>query len=91
MRLICTSRYRGEDGDGNIHDYKEGQEINVPDRVGAHLLRTCPAAFADPSVRVAKAKAEAPDEADVAAMSTETATGIVAPDRRARGGKVRGK
>ena len=95
MRLICVSRFRGEGPDGFLHDYKAGQEINVTDSRGEYLLRKSPAAFDDPAriaaEKVAKVKAEAPDEPDVSAMSTETATGIVAPDRRARGGGVRAR
>ena len=87
MSLIGVSRFRAEDGDGNLHDYKPGQEINVTPKVEAYLLRCSPASFKEAKVEV-KVKPPTPD---ISAMSTKTATGIVAPDRRARGGNKRAK
>ncbi len=96
MRLTCISRFRAEGPDGVLHEYNAGQDVNVPDSQAAYLLRISPASFENPAkvakARAKKVKAEAPDEADVVAdnaMSTTTQTGLTAPDRRARGGRVR--
>ncbi len=80
MRLICKSPYRTQ-----TVAYKVGEVIDVKDEEGALLLRDSPGSFETPQAQVAKA---APDVADT---STETATGIEAPDRRGRGGKKRGR
>jgi hypothetical protein len=90
VRLECVSRFSNHE-----HDFKAGQEINVSDEEGALLMRCSPGSFRLPEPPkpepVSEPEAEEPTEAEIAAMSTETETGIVAPDRRARGGKKRTK
>ncbi len=86
MKLTCVSPYRTQSV-----AYVVGELIDVSDEEGELLLRESFAAFEKQGARAEKVKAEAPDEADTSAMSTETATGLVVPDRRARGGKVRGR
>lgn len=55
--------------------FEPGQVVDVADGEGERLLRDSPGTFA---------------VSDAAgAMSTEDLTGIVAPDRRARGGRTR--
>ena len=90
MRLVCVSPFRAEGPDGVLHEYKPGQDVNVPDSQAAYLLRISPASFENPA-DIAAAKTQ-PIPADVVAddaMNTETATGVVATDRRARGGRKR--
>ena len=93
MRLICTGRYKS-----SLGSYVEGQDVDVNDEVAELLLRDSPGSFrreSDPAPEpVAEPEPEAveetaPEEPDFSAMSTETETGIVAPDRRARGGRRR--
>ncbi len=105
MRLTCISRWSGMGPDGVEHDFRVGQDINVTDYQAEYLQRISPSCFENPAViaaekvtkaeeakaRAAKVKAEAPDEPDTSAMSTKTATGLTVPDRRARGGRVRGR
>ncbi len=86
MRLVCTGRYRSALG-----DYSEGQDVDVTDDVAGLLLRDSPGSFKIPTP-------EKPDNSDSvysplteAAMSTETQTGLTAPDRRARGGRKRNR
>ena len=96
MRLVCKSPYRTQ-----AVAYKVGQVIDVKDEEGAFLLRDSPGSFrkGDPD-HTADVRKNAPDEPDAgdddaeaktAAISTETETGIKAPDRRGRGGKKRGR
>lgn len=87
MRLICISRFRGEADNGELFDFMPGQDINVTEDVAAHLLHRSASSFKIPEPDKPKPAPKEPDT--TGAMSTETATGIVAPDRRARGGKKR--
>ncbi len=89
MKLTCVSPYRTQSV-----AYVVGELIDVSDEEGELLLRESFAAFEKQKTRAEKVKVEAPDEVDVVAdnaMSTETATGLVVPDRRARGGRKRGR
>ena len=90
MKLVCVSRFRGEE-DGVLYDFTPGQDINVTEELAAHLLHRSPDSFKVPQPDKPKAepKPEPMPEPDTSAISTETETGIVAPDRRARGGKRR--
>ncbi len=54
-------------------NYKVGQEIDLDDTRAQFLLVNAPRHF----------------EIDLTAMSTKTATGLVVPDRMARGGRKR--
>ncbi len=81
MRLVCLSRYRSALG-----DYSEGQDVDVTDDVAGLLLRDSPGSFKIPTPDKPEPVAEPLTEA---AMSTETQTGLTAPDRRARGGRKR--
>ncbi len=81
MRLVCVSRYRSAYG-----EYEAGQDVDVTDDVAGLLLRDSPGSFKIPAPD--KPKAVEPPLAETA-MSTETATGLTAPDRRARGGRRR--
>ena len=81
MRLICTGRYRS-----SLGSYESGQDVDVTDEVAGLLLSDSPGSFKIPTPDKAKPVEEPLTEA---AMSTETATGIVAPDRKARGGRKR--
>ena len=71
--LHVLSRYRSALG-----DFEKGQELHLDEDSAALLLRDSPGSF--------EIKGNKPD---LSAISTETETGIVAPDRRARRGKVR--
>ena len=92
MRLICTGRYKS-----SLGSYVEGQDVDVNDEVAELLLRDSPGSFrreSDPVPEPVAVEEPTPEEApepepDLSAMSTETETGIVAPDRRARGGRGR--
>lgn len=90
MIIKCVGRYRTQS-----RAYEPGDELHVSDDEGEFLLRDAPTSFARvdevPASETAgeAATAAAAAEPDLTAMSTETATGIVAPDRRARGGKKR--
>ena len=85
MRLTCISSFRA----GPV-SYEVGQAIDVSDEEGAYLLRCSPSSFRTGGTdRTAEVRKQAPDEPDTSAMSTETQTGITAPDRRARGGAKR--
>jgi hypothetical protein len=79
MRLICVSRYRSGYG-----SYEPGQDVDVTEEVAGLLLRDSPGSFKIPTP-------DKPVEEPLteAAMSTETQTGLTAPDRRARGGRKR--
>lgn len=89
MRITCIGRYRSSAG-----SYDPGQAVDVSDEMAEFLLRDSPTSFQ----RIEDASSDAPAEAvvgdsaaepDLSAMSTETATGFTAPDRRARGGSKR--
>ncbi len=86
MKIICTSRFRGEADNGELFDFMPGQEVNVTEDVAAHLLHRCPGSFELP---VTVEPPEPEPKPDTSAMSTETATGLTTLDRRARGGKRR--
>lgn len=80
MQLKVNARYRTQDV-----SYEAGQIIDATEAEASHLMADSPDTFAPLGM-------PAPDVADVpdlSAMSTETATGLIAPDRRARGGKKR--
>ncbi len=81
MRLICTGRYRS-----GLGDYEEGQDVDVTDEVAGLLLSDSPGSFKIPTPDKPEPVEEPLTEA---AMSTETQTGLTAPDRRARGGRKR--
>lgn len=75
MPLIrCISHYRN-----GLDEWTAGKEENVGDEQAAFLLADSPGSFV-------LAADEAPSGSD---NVTTTATGITAPDRRARGGRVR--
>jgi len=89
MRLICVSRYRS-----SVGSYESGQDVDVTEEVAGLLLRDSPGSFAlpEPARENPEPEPEAemvPEPLTEAAMSTETETGLVAPDRRARGGRRR--
>jgi hypothetical protein len=90
MKLKCISRFRGE-AEGVLYDFEPGQDVNVTDEVAQHLLHRSPDSFKIPAPdKPTKQASDLPDiSADITAMSTETATGLVTPDRRARGGRKR--
>ena len=84
MRLICTGRYRS-----GLGDYEEGQDVDVTDDVAGLLLRDSPGSFKIPTPDKPESVEPVEEPLTEAAMSTETQTGLTAPDRRARGGKKR--
>ena len=77
MQLNVHARYRTQ-----AVSYAPGQVIDVTEAEAAHLMVDSPGTF---SVAGAPAR-EVPAEPDLGAMSTDTATGLTAPDRRQRGG-----
>ena len=79
MILICVSRYRS-----SLGSYEPGQEIHLTDEEGALLRRTSPGSFREIGL-----EPELPEEPDLSAVSAETETGLVVPDRRQRGGRKR--
>lgn len=89
MRIICISRFRCSNPDGGMFDFEPGQDVDVSEEMAGLLLRRSPGSFKVPTPE--KPEPEPEPEPDLSAMSTETATGLVAPDRRARGGKKRGR
>lgn len=79
MKLKCVSRYSS-----SVGTFEPGQVIDVNNADAAFLLRDSPQSFEE--------EGQAPEvmEAlDLSAMSTETATGLIVPDRRMRGGRKR--
>lgn len=90
MILKCVGRYRTQNA-----EYAPGDDLHVSDEMGEFLLRDAPTSF----VRVDEVPASAATgdaataavaaDPDLTAMSTETQTGLVVPDRRARGGRKR--
>lgn len=83
MKLRCVSPYTSALG-----TFVVGQVFDVADRIGGEICRSSPESFEEVRPEPPKPPEPTPQET---AMSTETATGIVAPDRRARGGKLRRK
>lgn len=81
MRLRCVSRYSS-----HLGTFEPGQVFDVSDAIGGQIQRSSPESFEEVIEREDPLE-EAAEQ--VAAMSTETETGIVAPDRRARGGRKR--
>ena len=91
--LRVLGRYRSSFG-----SYEVGQVLTLSDEDAAWLLRDSPgsfalagsaAALAPPPVAAAPADEADDDEDDfdpTGAMSTVTASGLVVPDRRGRGG-----
>jgi hypothetical protein len=80
--LKCVSRYRSSKG-----EYDVGQEIHLFANQAAALMRDSPGSF----VRVEDLlPAEVKKVADTI-TNTETKEGMVAVDRRARGGRRRAK
>ena len=76
MRLICIARYNSSLGSFGV-----GQVVDGKQELLKELLRDSPGSFRiDGSVLVAP---------DLSAISEELPTGIVAPDRRMRGGRRR--
>lgn len=82
MRVKCVSPYTS-----NFGTFKVGQIIDVSDYMGGVLLRDSPGSFVE--IRPNPQEERAPEAEQVGAMSEETATGIVAPDRRQRRGRSR--
>lgn len=88
--LRVLGRYRSSKG-----SWEPGQEIQVLDELGEFLLRDSPGSFSlAGAAAMPPVAAPADDEDDedfdpTGAMSTETASGLVVPDRRARGGRRR--
>ena len=84
MKLAVKGRYSNAElpaevargGDSTV-EFAAGQEVDVSDVLGEFLLRDSPGTF-----RLVKS-------GNLEAVSTETQTGITAPDRRARGGQSR--
>ena len=84
MRLRCVSRYSSHHG-----SFEPGQIISVSDEVGGEILRSSRESFVEVSDEPAAVPPVAEPVPDTSAMSEATETGIVAPDRRARGGRKR--
>ena len=90
MKLYVNRRYSSS----HAGPFKAGDIIEVHDALGEFLMRDGEGIFEPISEAGIGGKAVPPPSTpvpDLSAMSTETATGLVAPDRRARGGKVRTK
>ena len=83
MRLRAKSAYRSSWG-----EWPAGKTDTVSDEVGAFLLRDSPGTFEVVSDGEGQGRQEEAEE-KLSAMSTETETGLVVPDRRARGGRRR--
>ena len=77
MKLKCLAPY--ESGVGR---FRPGQVIEESDEVCEFLLRDSPGTFEAIEVPIESAP-------DLGAISEETATGLVVPDRRMRGGRRR--
>ena len=84
MRLVCVSRYKS-----SLGSFVEGQDVDVNDELGGLLLRDSPGSFVPAVINPEPDPERVEPEPDLSAMSTETETGITAPDRRARGGRRR--
>ncbi len=79
IKLRVKSNYSSGFG-----SYSKGAELELDDAVAALLLRDSPSSF-----EAIGAEPEPDIEEATDAMSTETATGLVVPDRRQRGGGKR--
>lgn len=77
--LRATGRYRS-----SLGNFEEGQELHLDDEAASLLLRDSPGSF-----EVVGETSESEPGPDLSAMSTQTETGLVVPDRRARGGRQR--
>ena len=89
MKLRCLSRYSS-----SLGSFKPGDVFDVPDRIGGEIMRSSPESFEEVRPAAGAGKESEPgssEESALAAMSTETDTGLVVPDRRMRGGKLRNK
>ena len=89
MKLRCVSRYRSDLG-----SFKPGEVFDVPDDIAGHIMRSSPESFEIVQPELPKspvAKEPVETRPDLSAMSEATETGIVAPDRRMRGGRRRAK
>ena len=82
MKLRCASAFKNEVG-----VYQPGDVFDIADAEGAYLLACSPDSFK--RIDVARGPASAAVAEAVTAHSAETASGLVAMDRRARGGRVR--
>ena len=87
MKLTCVSRYQS-----SLGRWEPGADVDVSDDVAALLLRDSPESFTD---RVAPRTNPEPVAEDVreevAAMSTETVSDLVVPDRQMKSGRRRRK
>lgn len=79
MLLRCIGRYRSSLGEWNPGDLVQGTDAFL-----GEVLRSSPGSF-----EIVDETPEPDADAEITAMSTETATGLVKPDRRQRGGRVR--
>ena len=84
MKLRAKSDYRSSWG-----EWPKDKTDTVSDEVGAFLLRDSPGTFEALDGQEEQGREEI--EERLGAMSTETQTGLVVPDRRARGGKRRSR
>ena len=84
MKLRAKSDYRSSWG-----EWAKGRTDTVSDEVGAFLLRDSPGTFEVLDGQEEQGREEV--EERLGAMSAETQTGLVVPDRRARGGKRRSR
>ena len=84
MKLRAKSVYRSSWG-----EWPKGKTDTVGDEVGEFLLRDSPGTFEVLDGQEEQGREEV--EERLGAMSTETQTGLVVPDRRARGGKRRSR
>ena len=84
MRLMAKSGYRSAWG-----EWPKGKTDEVSDEVGAFLLRDSPGTFEVLDGQEEQGREAEGIEERLNAMSTETQTGLTAPDRRARGGRKR--
>ena len=86
MRLRARNNYRSGWG-----QWVQGKMDDVTDEDGAFLLRDSPGTFEVIDALEGQGRQEGQEaEAErLGAMSTETMTGLVVPDRRSRGGRRR--
>ena len=83
MKLRAKSDYRSSWG-----EWAKGKTDTVSEEVGAFLLRDSRKTF---EVLDGQEEQGWKEEEGLGAMSTLTQTGLVVPDRRARGGKRRSR
>jgi len=81
MKLRCVSRYTS-----SLGSYEPGQVFGVSDALGQDILNDGKENF-----ELYVEPIEDTPAPDLSAMSTKTETGLVAPDRRGRGGRKRRK